>query len=60
MRWDDRAFASSRFPSSHRTSRFLIFLPFRGRLLDGVKNPRDARFFSTFTNSVDGNVSAAG
>src|SRR5579859_1198720 len=53
-------FISSRCPSATVVIVNDFSCAFRRRLLDGVKNPSDARFFSTFTNSVDGRVSDRG
>src|ERR1700677_208860 len=50
-------FDSIRFPSATVVIVKVFSWAFRSRLLDGVKKPSEARFFSTFTNSVDGSLS---
>src|SRR5713101_10200100 len=50
------ALASTRLPLTMVLMLTVLTLASLMRLLDGVKNPSDARFFSTLANSTDGST----
>src|SRR3979411_2799892 len=54
------AFASTRLPSMILTKPIILAFAFRIRLLEGVKNPSEARFFSTLTNSTRDGYAVSG